>query len=258
MRGHLADIALALDNLRDGARGARESLQARVALLWGTSELHNARPSVEDEARGGLVYLPTVLWSVVPRLVDEMERAVEAHYGQRPTLPPPVVFRSWIGGDRDGNPKVLPPVTAWAQQFARVRGLAALRERARAPGARPLALRSAREAPRDAAPRDRRRAVGAGGSAHASERAVSLPLPRDGPEAARAPGRRRAAEVPRGARSARRSEDDHQRARPHRPRRARRPPRSDRWRCGRRSSGWIWSRSICARSRARTAPPSPS
>ena len=119
VRGHLADIASALDNLRDGARGARENLQARVALLWGTSELHNARPSVEDEARGGLVYLPTVLWSVVPRLVDEIERAVEAHYGERPTLPPPVVFRSWIGGDRDGNPKVLPPVTAWAQQFAR-------------------------------------------------------------------------------------------------------------------------------------------
>ena len=119
VRGHLADIAQALDNLRDGARGARENLQARVALLWGTSELHNARPSVEDEARGGLVYLPTVLWSVVPRLVDEFERAVEAHYGQRPTLPPPVVFRSWIGGDRDGNPKVVPTVTAWAQQFAR-------------------------------------------------------------------------------------------------------------------------------------------
>jgi len=119
VRGHLTDIALALDNLRDGARGARENLEARVALLWGTSELHNARPSVEDEARGGLVYLPTVLWSVVPRLVDEIERAVEAHYGQRPTLPPPVVFRSWIGGDRDGNPKVVPTVTEWAQRFAR-------------------------------------------------------------------------------------------------------------------------------------------
>ena len=48
VRGHLADIALALDNLRDGARGARENLQARVALLWGTSELHNARPSASS------------------------------------------------------------------------------------------------------------------------------------------------------------------------------------------------------------------
>jgi len=119
VRGHLADIAAALDQLRAGARGARERLQARVALLWATSELHHARPAVEDEARGGLVYLPTVLWSVIPRLVEEMERSVEAHHGRRPTLPPPVVFRSWIGGDRDGNPKVLPDVTAWAQRYAR-------------------------------------------------------------------------------------------------------------------------------------------
>jgi phosphoenolpyruvate carboxylase len=119
LRGHLVDIAASLDRLQAGARGARESLQSRVALLWGTSELHNMRPSVEDEARGGLVYLPTVLWSVIPRLCGELEYAVEAHFGRRPTLPPPVVFRSWIGGDRDGNPKVLPPVTAWAQRFAR-------------------------------------------------------------------------------------------------------------------------------------------
>ncbi|HVV50203.1 MAG TPA: phosphoenolpyruvate carboxylase [Polyangia bacterium] len=119
VRGHLADIAASLDRLRAGDRDARANLEARVALLWGTSELHNARPSVEDEARGGLVYLPTVLWSVIPRLVGELEHAVEAHYGRRPSLPPPVVFRSWIGGDRDGNPKVLPAVTAWAQRFAR-------------------------------------------------------------------------------------------------------------------------------------------
>ncbi|HZL19102.1 MAG TPA: phosphoenolpyruvate carboxylase, partial [Polyangia bacterium] len=113
VRHHLSEVAAALD------RGSGDDLRSRVALLWGTSELHSLRPTVEDEVRGGLHYLPLVLWSVVPRLVDGLERAVEAHYGQRPTLPPPVVFRSWIGGDRDGNPNVLPPVTRWAQDFAR-------------------------------------------------------------------------------------------------------------------------------------------
>ncbi len=113
VRHHLSEIAAALD------RNEPAHLRARVALLWGTSELHSLRPTVEDEVKGGLHYLPIVLWEVVPRLVDGLETAVEAHYGERPVLPPPVVFRSWIGGDRDGNPNVLPPVTRWAQDFAR-------------------------------------------------------------------------------------------------------------------------------------------
>jgi len=135
VRHHLTEIAADLDQLspvapgapprpRSAVEGARRDLHARVALLWGTSELHSARPTVEDEAQGGLAYLPTVLWTVIPRVVDELERAVEAHYGRRPTLLPPVVFRSWIGGDRDGNPNVLPHVTRWAQDFARGEAIA--------------------------------------------------------------------------------------------------------------------------------------
>ncbi|HEY5091589.1 MAG TPA: phosphoenolpyruvate carboxylase, partial [Polyangia bacterium] len=113
VRHHLTEISAALD------RESPDEVRSRVALLWGTSELHSLRPTVEDEVRGGLHYLPIVLWSVIPKLVEGLEHAVEAHYGQRPTLPPPVVFRSWIGGDRDGNPNVLPAVTRWAQDFAR-------------------------------------------------------------------------------------------------------------------------------------------
>jgi len=130
VRHHLTEIAGDLDRLaaapktRAGEPAARRGLLARIALLWGTSELHSARPTVEDEARGGLVYLTRSLWSVIPRLVEELERAVEAVYGVRPTLHPPVVFRSWIGGDRDGNPNVLPDVTRWTQDFARGEALA--------------------------------------------------------------------------------------------------------------------------------------
>ena len=121
------------------------------------------------------------------------------------------------------------------------RGPAALRERARSPGARPLALRSAREAPGDAAPRDRRRAVGAGGSRARwpnepfrclclgmGQKLRALLADDDRPE------------VPRGARPPRRSEDDHRAGSAASAWPARRPPRSGRWRCGRRSSGWIW------------------
>jgi phosphoenolpyruvate carboxylase len=125
-RYHISEIARLLDateptepNPKATQEQASPALDARVALLWGTSELRKSRPSVEDEVKGGLFYITYTLWQAIPRLVDGLERAIEAHYGQRPNLSPPLVFRSWIGGDRDGNPNVLPEVTSWAQNYAR-------------------------------------------------------------------------------------------------------------------------------------------
>jgi len=116
-RYHIGEIEKLLEN------GDDPGLEPRVALLWGTSELRKTRPTVEDEVKGGLFYTTFTLWQAVPRLVEGLERAIEAHYGKRPDLSPPLVFRSWIGGDRDGNPNVLPDVTAWAQAYAREQGI---------------------------------------------------------------------------------------------------------------------------------------
>ncbi|HEY8415074.1 MAG TPA: phosphoenolpyruvate carboxylase, partial [Thermaerobacter sp.] len=118
LRHHLVQIARVLDAVEKGEAGP-EAVRARVALLWGTQELRARPPRVEDEVQGGLYYLPTTLWEAVPRLVEGLERAVEVYYGRRPRLRPPIAFRSWIGGDRDGNPHVTPEVTAWAQRYAR-------------------------------------------------------------------------------------------------------------------------------------------
>ncbi|PZN11390.1 MAG: phosphoenolpyruvate carboxylase, partial [Bacillota bacterium] len=118
LRHHLMQIARVLDAVEKGEAGP-EAVRARVALLWGTRELRARPPRVEDEVQGGLYYLPTTLWEAVPRLVEGLERAVEVYYGRRPRLRPPIAFRSWIGGDRDGNPHVTPEVTAWAQRYAR-------------------------------------------------------------------------------------------------------------------------------------------
>ncbi|WP_297852589.1 phosphoenolpyruvate carboxylase [Meiothermus sp.] len=117
-RHHLAEVQRLLERLERG-EPAWEELAARVMLLWGTTELRKTRPSVEDEVKGGLFYATGALWQAVPKLVEGLERAVEAHYGRRPDLAPPLVFRSWIGGDRDGNPNVTPEMTAWAQKYAR-------------------------------------------------------------------------------------------------------------------------------------------
>ncbi|AEB11631.1 phosphoenolpyruvate carboxylase [Marinithermus hydrothermalis] len=120
VRHHLQAIARLLEQLEQGA-APQEALEARVCLLWGTQELRKTQPSVTDEVKGGLYYLQTTLWEALPRLVEGLERAFQVHYGTRVALEPPVRFRSWIGGDRDGNPNVTPEVTAWAQHHARAR-----------------------------------------------------------------------------------------------------------------------------------------
>jgi phosphoenolpyruvate carboxylase len=99
--------------------GDRTRLEARVALLYATEEVRKARPSVEDEIKGGLYYLPTTLWRAIPKVVEGLETALERVYGKRPRLKSPVRFRSWIGGDRDGNPFVTPEVTRFAARYAR-------------------------------------------------------------------------------------------------------------------------------------------
>ncbi|MGQ9692024.1 MAG: phosphoenolpyruvate carboxylase [Thermaceae bacterium] len=99
--------------------GNLEKVRARVILLYATEEIRKMRPSVEDEIKGGLYYLPTTLWQAVPKAVEALEEAVERVYGKRPSLPPFVRFRSWIGGDRDGNPYVTPEVTRFAGEYAR-------------------------------------------------------------------------------------------------------------------------------------------
>ena len=62
--------------------------------------------------RTGLYFVEEVFWDALPRICLELEAAVAEHY---PGLVPParwLTLASWIGGDRDGNPSVVTPVTA--------------------------------------------------------------------------------------------------------------------------------------------------
>ena len=87
-------------------------VEREIASLWLTDRSRTARPEVADEARTGLWYLDSTLYKTLPRLHADMERALKLHY---PEVTPParwLVFGSWIGGDRDGNPNVNARVTA--------------------------------------------------------------------------------------------------------------------------------------------------
>jgi phosphoenolpyruvate carboxylase len=89
-------------------------LAAEVASLWRTRELTSEKPTVTDEVKSALYYFQRSLLGAVPRLMQDLEDALESLYGRARSeapLPPVVRFRSWIGGDRDGNPFVTPEVT---------------------------------------------------------------------------------------------------------------------------------------------------
>ncbi len=91
----------------------RSEVFAEIATLWQTRELFAEKPTVLDEAKSALYYFRRSLLEAIPRLMQDMEDALDAAFGpaQAPPLPSVVRFRSWIGGDRDGNPFVTPDVT---------------------------------------------------------------------------------------------------------------------------------------------------
>jgi phosphoenolpyruvate carboxylase len=102
----LRRVAEALD------RGASDDdLAALVDTLWQTDEIRPGKPSVIDEARGIDWFLEQLADRTVPELVGAYEREARAAGFTVAGSARPVVLGSWVGGDRDGNPNVTPPVT---------------------------------------------------------------------------------------------------------------------------------------------------
>ena len=116
---HQQAAAAALDRLDDEltpteAADAEAEALNRLRLLLATDEVRPAAVTVRDEVRHGLYFVATTIWDTVPRIHRDARRALAQHYeGEIPDLPPFLRYRSWIGGDRDGNPNVTADVTAW-------------------------------------------------------------------------------------------------------------------------------------------------
>lgn len=98
----------------------QDGLRNEIAALWATRELRRERPEPEDEAKGAFAVIEKVLWDALPAHVRALD-AVRRHLVGDP-LPldaAPVTFGSWMGGDRDGNPRVTPETTARVVWLAR-------------------------------------------------------------------------------------------------------------------------------------------
>ncbi len=96
-------------------------LRRELVALWYTDPLRPRKPTVLEELDRN-VFAVRTLWRVVPRIYDDVRRAV-AHHGLEIGPSMRIVrFGNWVGGDRDGNPLVTGGVTFEA--FAHLRAAA--------------------------------------------------------------------------------------------------------------------------------------
>lgn len=101
------------------------SLEREIASLWQSDEVSRLKPTPEDEASRGTLVVETVLWEALPGFLRKLDATLKEHDVTLPFTAAPIVFSSWMGGDRDGNPNVTPETTRTVclSQRARAAGL---------------------------------------------------------------------------------------------------------------------------------------
>ncbi|XP_031106765.1 phosphoenolpyruvate carboxylase, housekeeping isozyme-like [Ipomoea triloba] len=90
-----------------------EALQREIQAAFRTDEIKRSPPTPQDEMRAGMSYFHETIWKGVPKFLRRVDTALK-NIGIDERVPynaPLIQFSSWMGGDRDGNPRVTPEVT---------------------------------------------------------------------------------------------------------------------------------------------------
>ena len=108
----LLDQGDRLDPTPEEIEEVHQSLKREITAAWETDEIRRRRPAPQDEARWGLAVIEQTLWDVVPHFLRRLDRILQRQTGKPLALDAaPIHFGSWMGGDRDGNPRVTAAVT---------------------------------------------------------------------------------------------------------------------------------------------------
>ncbi|PPS06472.1 hypothetical protein GOBAR_AA14188 [Gossypium barbadense] len=84
-----------------------------VLIVFVLVSLSMTPPTPQDEMRAGMSYFHETVWKGVPKFLRRVDTALK-NIGINERVPynaPLIQFSSWMGGDRDGNPRVTPEVT---------------------------------------------------------------------------------------------------------------------------------------------------
>jgi phosphoenolpyruvate carboxylase len=118
-------ISQALEQLGSGHCTPQEKqkeiagIYRQIKLLLNSDDVRSNKLTVYDEVKNGLYFFTRTIWKTLPLIYQDMQQALETHYGQAPDMPVFIRYRSWIGGDRDGNPNVTPKVSRYTLQTQR-------------------------------------------------------------------------------------------------------------------------------------------
>jgi phosphoenolpyruvate carboxylase len=162
----LRRVAQVMERLDDQRLSSSERAEAerrlgeQISILWRTSQLRPDRPSPLDEVRSVMALFDESLFTLVPVLYRELQRALGSRGG---TVQPFLHWGSWVGGDRDGNPRVTHEVTEATLGIQADHVLLGLETAARRIG-RSLTLSEESTPPSEDLRRCRDRAAGALGS----------------------------------------------------------------------------------------------
>ncbi|KAL9243752.1 hypothetical protein vseg_017603 [Gypsophila vaccaria] len=103
----------AKDITPDDKQELDEALQREIQAAFRTDEIKRTQPTPQDEMRAGMSYFHETIWKGVPKFLRRLDTALK-NIGINERVPynaPLIQFSSWMGGDRDGNPRVTPEVT---------------------------------------------------------------------------------------------------------------------------------------------------
>ncbi|KAI3780457.1 hypothetical protein L2E82_10438 [Cichorium intybus] len=112
IRNCLAQL-YAKDITPDDKQELDEALQREIQAAFHTDEIRRTAPTPQDEMRAGMSYFHETIWKGVPKFLRRVDTALK-NIGICERVPynaPLIQFSSWMGGDRDGNPRVTPEVT---------------------------------------------------------------------------------------------------------------------------------------------------
>ncbi|XP_061343722.1 phosphoenolpyruvate carboxylase 2 isoform X2 [Gastrolobium bilobum] len=106
-------VVLTQSNYGNDKQELDEALQREIQAAFRTDEIRRTPPTPQDEMRAGMSYFHETIWKGVPKFLRRVDTALK-NIGVDERVPynaPVIQFSSWMGGDRDGNPRVTPEVT---------------------------------------------------------------------------------------------------------------------------------------------------